>query len=170
MIRSPLLDTDSTMTLYKVYNLPIYNPTIGKSLSYQLEGSNLAITKDNNYLSILTEAEFIQCTLAQGHFCNLNTTLYHIDYSNWCLVAMFLLENNRINKDCKLSVINITGPKAIYLDQGLWAISVEKPTQMEIRCPEVTQVKALKPPITLINLQPACGAFSPGVKLPPYFK
>ena len=113
MIRIPLLDTDSTMTLYKVYNLPIYNPTIGKSLSYQLEGSNLAITKDNNYVSILTEAEFIQCTLAQGHFCSLNTVLYHIDYSNWCLVAMFLKENNRINKDCKLSVTNITGPQAI---------------------------------------------------------
>ena len=170
MIRIPLLDTDSTMTLYKVYNLPIYNPTIGKSLSYQLEGSNLAITKDNNYVSILTEAEFIQCTLVQGHFCSLNTALYHIDYSNWCLVAMFLKENNRINKDCKLSVTNITGPQAIYLDQGLWAISVKKPTQMEIRCPKVTQVKSLKPPITLINLQPACSAFSPGVKLPPYFK
>ena len=125
------------MTLYKVYNLPIYNPTIGKSLSYQLEGSNLAITKDNNYVSILIEAEFIQCTWAQGHFCNLNTALYHIDYSNWCLVAMFLKENNRINKDCKLSVTNITGPQAIYLDQRLWAISVEKPTQMEIRCPRV---------------------------------
>ena len=147
-----------------------YNTTIGKSLSYQLEGSNLAITKDNNYVSILIEAEFIQCTLAQGHFCNLNTALYHIDYSNWCLVAMFLKENNRINKDCKLSVTNITGPQAIYLDQGLWAIYVEKPTQMEIRCPKVTQVKSLKPPITLINLQPACSAFSSGVKLPPYFK
>ena len=66
MIRIPLLDTDSTMTLYKVYNLPIYNPIIGKSLLYQLEGSNLTITKDNNYVSILTEAEFIQCTLVQG--------------------------------------------------------------------------------------------------------
>ena len=57
---------------------------------------------------------------------------------------MFLKENNRINKDCKLSVTNITGPQAIYLDQGLWAISVEKPTQMEIRCPKVTQVKISK--------------------------
>ena len=71
MIRIPLLDTDSTMTLCKAYILPIYNPTIGKSLSYQLEGSNLATTTDNNYVSILTEAEFIQCTLAQGHFLQL---------------------------------------------------------------------------------------------------
>ena len=136
MIRIPLLDTDSTMTLYKVYNLTIYNPTIGKSLSYQLEGSNLAITKDNNYVSILTEAEFIQYTLAQGHFCNLNTALYHIDYSNWCLVAMFLKENNRINKDCKLSVTNITGPQAIYLDQGLWAISVESLLKWRLDVPK----------------------------------
>ena len=127
MIRTPLLDTDSAMTLYKIYNLPIYNPTIGKSLSYDLEGSNLAITKDNSYVTILTEAEFIQCTLAQGHFCSLNTALYHIDYSRWCLVAMFLKQNNRINKDCQLTITNITGPQAIYLDQGLWAISVDKP-------------------------------------------
>ena len=170
MIRIPLLDTDSAMILYKVYNLPIYNPIIGKSLSYILEGSNLAITKDNSYVTVLTEAEFIQCTLAQDHFCSLNTALYHIDYSKWCLVAIFLKQDNRINKDCQLTVTNITGPQAIYLDQGLWAISVDMPTQMEIKCPKVTQVKSLKPPITLVNLQPACSAFSPGVKLPPYFK
>ena len=125
MIRIPLLDTDSAMTLYKVYNLPIYNPTIGKSLSYNLEGSSLAVTKDNSYVTILTEAEFIQCTLAQGHFCSLNTALYHIDYSEWCLVAMFLKQDNRINNDCQLTVTNITGPQAIYLNQGLWAISVD---------------------------------------------
>ena len=83
---------------------------------------------------------------------------------------MFLKQDNRINKDCQLTVANITGLQAIYLDQGLWAISIDKPMQMEIRCPKVTQVKSLKPLITLVNLQPACSAFSPGVKLPPYFK
>ena len=98
MIKIPLLDSDSTMTLYKIHNLPIYNPDIGKSLSCQLEGSNLAVTKDNSYVTILTEAEFIQCTLAQGHFCSLNTALYHIDCSKWYLAAMFLKQNDQINK------------------------------------------------------------------------
>ena len=125
VIRIPLLDTDSAMTPYKVYNLPIYNPTIGKSLSYILEGSNLAITKDNSYVTILTEAEFIQCTLAQGHFCSLNTALYHIDYSKWCLVTMFLKQDNMINKDCQLTVTNITGSQAIILtkDYGLYLLT-----------------------------------------------
>ena len=170
MIKIPLLDTDSTMTLYKTYNLPIFHPDIAKSLAYELEGSNLAITQDRNYVTILTESEFIKCTLAQGHFCSLNTALYHIDYSKWCLAAMFLKDNDRINKYCTLTMTNITGPQAMYLDQGSWAISVEKPTQMEIRCPQVTQVKSLKPPITFITLQPACSGFSPEVKLPPYFR
>ena len=68
---------------------------------------------------------------------------------------MFLEQNGRINKDCQLAVTNITVPQAIYLDQGLWAIPIDKPTQMEIRCSKVTQVKSLKPPITFVNLQPA---------------
>ena len=59
---------------------------------------------------------------------------------------MFLKQNDRINEYCSLSITNITGPQAIYLDQGSWAISIEMPTQMEIRCPQVTQVKSLNTP------------------------
>ena len=170
MIKIPLVDIDSTMTLYKTYNLPIFHPDIGKPLAYEPEGSNLAFTQDRNYVTILTESEFIQCTLAQGDFCSLNTALYHIDYSKWCLVAMFLKDNDRINKYCTLTMTNITGPQAMYLDQGSWAISIEKSSQMQIRCPQVTQVKSLKSPITFITLQPAFSGFSPEVKLPPYFR
>ena len=47
VIRIPLTDLDSSMNLCKIYNLPIYNHHIGKYLKYQLEGTNLAITKDN---------------------------------------------------------------------------------------------------------------------------
>ena len=89
---------------------------------------------------------------------------------NCVLLPCFSKQNDRINKDCQLAVTNITGSQAIYLDQGLWAISIDNSTQMEIRCPNVTQVKSLKPPITFVNLQPACSVFSLGVKLPPYFK
>ena len=85
----------------------------------------MAITQDRNYVTILTESEFIQCILAQGHFCSLNTALYHIDYSKWSLAAMFLKDNDRINKYCTLTMTNITGSQAMYLDQVSWAISVE---------------------------------------------
>ena len=46
MIRIPFIDLDCTMTLFKIYNLPIFNHDIGKSLKCRLDGNNLAATKD----------------------------------------------------------------------------------------------------------------------------
>ena len=158
------------MNLYKIHNLPIYNHCIGKSLKYQLEGANVAITKDNKCATILSDMEFIRCTLADGHFCDLNTGLYHVDPNQWYITAMFFKDNDKISTYCKVAINNITGPQASYLDQGHWAISIEKPTPMEIKCEDQSHVKTLQPPITFINPQPACSAFSSTIKLPPYFK
>ena len=38
------------------------------------------------------------------------------------------------------------------------------------RCTAHTYVKTLNPPLTFITLQPSCSAFSPEIKLLPYFK
>ena len=114
--------------LYKIYNLPIYHQNIGKSLIYQIEGNNLDITKDNKYAIILSDSDFIKCTLAQGHFCILNTVLYYLGTNPMCLTALFLKDNNKIDKQCKLAISNINGPQANYLDQGIWAISVTEET------------------------------------------
>ena len=119
MIRIPLIDLDSGMNLYKIYNLPIYNHHIGKSLKYQLKGTNLAITKDNKYATILSDTEFIRCTLADGHFCDLNTGLYHVDTNQWYVTAMFFKDNDKISNYCRVAIHNITGPHVSYLDQGL---------------------------------------------------
>ena len=88
-----------------------------------------------------------------------------------CLTALFLKDSNKIQNQCTtLAVTNITGPQANYLDQGNWAISITKPTQMEVKCSDHSVIKTLQPPITVINLHPACSAFSPLIKLPQYFK
>ena len=170
MKRILLIDLDSVMNLYKIYNLPIYNHNIGKSLQCVLEGTNLAITKDNKYAAILPDTEFLQCTLADGHFCALNTGLYHVDMSQWCVTTLFFKDGSRIDNFCRLALSKITGPQANYLDQGLWAIFVEVPVLMEVKCEDHSHVKILETPFTLINLQPACSAFSSVIKLLPYFK
>ena len=137
---------------------------------YKTEGNNLAVTKDNKHATILSDTEFVQCTLAQGHFCSLNTALHHIASNTTCLTAIFLRDNDKINKQCKSAITNITDPQANYLDQGNWAISVKEPTQMEMKCTDHTHVKTLQPPITSLNLQSACSALLPKIKLPPYLK
>ena len=112
MIRIPLIDLELGMNLYKIYNLPIYNHCIGKALKYQLEGTNLAITKDNKYATTLSDSQFIRCTLADGHFCDLNTGLYHINTNQWCVVAMIFKDNDKISTYCRVTVHNIIGPLA----------------------------------------------------------
>ena len=170
LIKIPLVDVDSTMTLHKVYNLPIFHPHIGRSLQYNIEGNNLATTKDRNYLTLLSEAEFVECTLAQGHFCSLKKTLDHTTNSDLCVSSLFLRNDKLIEKNCKLSITNFTKPKAIYLDQGHWAISLKDTDQMEISCNLHTYVITINQPLTFVTLQPACSAFSLDIKLPPYFK
>ena len=83
---------------------------------------------------------------------------------------MFFKDNDKISDHCRLALYNITGPQAHYLDQGLRDTSVDTPIPMEIKCKDCSHVKTLQPPFTLINLQPACNAFSSTIKLPPYFK
>ena len=170
MITIPLIDLDSGMNLYKIYNLPILHQDIQKSLKYELESNNLAITKDNKYATLLADTELLTCTLAEGHFCSLNNGLYHVDNNKWCVTVLPFKNSNKIKIFCKVEMANITGPQANYLDQVNWAISVIDPTHMEIRCEDHTHVKTLQPPSTMVNLQPACNAFSSELKLPPYFK
>ena len=128
VIRISLIDPDSGMNLYKIYNLPIYNHHIGKSLKYQLEGTNLAINKDNKYATILSDMELIRCTLADGHFCDLNTGLYHVDTNKWYVTIMFFKDNDKISTYCRVAIHNITGPQAKDLGQGLWVISMRHPS------------------------------------------
>ena len=47
-----------------------------------MEGNKLAVNKDNKHATILSDSEFIQCTLSQGLFCSLNIALHHIDSNN----------------------------------------------------------------------------------------
>ena len=90
--------------------------------------------------------------------------------SKWCLTALFLQNDELINENCEMSVSNVTSPEAIYLDEGDWAIATVEPDQMEVTGRAQKYVISLNPPLTLVNLQPACSAFSSKLKLPPYLR
>ena len=170
LVKIPLVDNQSSLNLYKIYNLPIYNPAIDKSVKYNIEGNSIAISSDNNYATLPSDTEFIECTLASGHFCSLKSALYHMYTSKWCLTALYLKNDDLISQNCELHVSNVTSPEAIYLDEGHWAISTMTNDQMEITCTAHKHVVSLNPPLTLVKLQPACTAFSSQLKLPPYFR
>ena len=75
-----------------------------------------------------------------------------------------------IDENYKMSVTNVTGSEATYLNQCNWAAVTMEPDQIEISYNSHRHVISIEPPLTLVNLQPACSAFSARFKLPPYFK
>ena len=170
LVKIPLVDNQSALSLYKIYNLPVYNPKIDKSLKYNIEGNSIAISSDMKYATIPSDSEFMECTLASGHFCSLRSALYHMHYSNLCITSLFLKNDDLINENCEMNISNVTSPEAIYLDDGNWAIATMNSDQMEITCTDQKHVVSLNPPLSLVKLQPACTAFSSKLKLPPYFR
>ena len=102
-----------------------------------------------NYATIPSETKFIECTLASGHFCNLRSALYHMQSSNWCIFALFMKNEDLINANCGMSITNITGPVAIYLDQGNWAVATMEPDQMEVSLPSSETYNFFEPSINL---------------------
>ena len=127
LFKIPFVDNHSVLNLYKIYNLPAFNPTISKSVKYNIEGKSIAVSHDKRYATIPTDSEFIECTLASGHFCSLRSALYHMQTSKWCLTALFMKNDELINENCEMSVSDITSPEAIYLDEGNWAIATVEP-------------------------------------------
>ena len=67
--------------------------------------------------------------------------------SQWCVTALFFKDDDTIDIYCRLALSNITGPQVNYLDQGLWAISVEVPVPMEVKCKDHSYVKTLETPV-----------------------
>lgn len=170
LIKLPLIDHDSSLDLYRIYNLPIFNPSIDKALAYHIEANTLAVSKDRKYATIPTDSEFLECTLASGHFCNIRSALYFMQSSKMCIFSLFLKDEIAINDNCEMKVMNITGPLALYLDQGTWAIATTDTEQMEVTCSLQKHTISIEPPLSIVNLEPACSVFSAKFKLPPYFK
>ena len=64
----------------------------------------MVIAKDNKYATVLSDTEFIRCTLAEGYFFNLNTGLYHVDANQCRVTSIFFKDSDRISKYCKVAI------------------------------------------------------------------
>ena len=134
LIKLQLIDNDSSLDLSRIYSLPLFNPSINKALTYQLEANTLAVSKDGNYATFCTESEFLECTLASRHFCNIRSALYHMQSYEMCIISLFLKDEIAIDENCEMKVTNITGPLALYLDESTWVIATTDTEQIEVTC------------------------------------
>ena len=122
------------MNLYKAYNLPMLHPILQVHAQYELENTYLATVTDGMLITLPTALDVKLCLMTNGHLCMFNQALYPVEQTNWCIYALFLNNEEQIERNCYLKTINRTTNLAYNMDGYLWAISALATEKLQIRC------------------------------------
>ena len=100
------------------------NPILHVYAQYELESSYIATVMDGMFVTLPTALDVRLCLMMNGHLCMFNQALYPVEQMDWCVYALFINDEEHIEKNCVLKTINQTTNLAYSLDGYLWAISV----------------------------------------------
>ena len=59
-------------------------------------------------LTLPTALDVRLCLMTNGHLCMFNQALYPVEQTNWCVYALFINNEERIEKNCILKAMNRT--------------------------------------------------------------
>ena len=102
----PLIDQSLQMNLYKIYNLPMLHPILHVHAQYELESSYIATVMDGMFIMLPTALDVRLCLMTNGHLCMFNQALYPVEQMDWCVYALFINDEDHIEKNCVLRTIN----------------------------------------------------------------
>ena len=163
----PLVDQSLQMNLYKVYNLPMLHPILHVHAQYELESSYLATVMDGMFITLPTALDVKLCLMTNGHLRMFNQALYPVEQTNWCIYALFINDEEQIERNCFfLKTINRTTNLAYSLDGYLWAISALATEKLQLRCVMETRVLTIKPPLQIVDIGNGCEAYSASIYIP----
>ena len=162
----PLVDQSLQMNLYKIYNLPMLHPTLHVHAQFELESSYIATVMDGMFVTLPTALDVRLCLMTNGHLCMFNQALYPVEQTDWCVYALFINNEEHIEKNCILRTINRTTNLAYSLDGYLWAISALATEKLQIRCVMETHIIMIKPPLQIVDVGNGCKAYSASIYIP----
>ena len=104
--------------------------------------------------------------MTNRHLCMFNQALYPVEQMNWCVYALFINNEDQIEKNCILRTINRTTNLAYSLDGYLWAISTLATEKLQLRCVMETHIITIKPPLQIVDIGNGCKAYSASIYIP----
>ena len=162
----PLIDQSLQMNIYKIYNLPMLHPILQVHAQYELESSYIATVMDGMFIMLPTALDVRLCLMTNGHLCMFNQALYPVEQTDWCVYALFINNENCIEKNCVFRTINRTTNLAYSLDGYLWAISALATEKLQLRCVMVTHIITIQPPLQIVDIGNGCEAYSASIYIP----
>ena len=117
LLTIPVLDKTLELNIYQGHNLPAIPPGQRVEALYQLESKYFVIGKHGMYITLPTEQLVRTCLQTELAICILEQALYPalypVKHMTWCVYALFMDDEERIKRDCKYSVTEVSGNRAI---------------------------------------------------------
>ena len=117
-------------------------------------------------ITLPTALDVRLCLMMNGHLCMFKQALYTMEQMNSCIYALFIDDENQIERNCILKTINRTTNLANNLDGYLWAIIALATEKLQIRCGMETNVITIKPPLQIVDIGNGCEAYSASIYIP----
>ena len=166
LLTIPLMDKSLKLNIYQIHSLPALQPTLGVIARYQIENKYIAIDDHGLFIAMPDEIEVRICLVTRGGLCMMNQALHPVDTVDWCMYALFIQNEERIIKDCKLKFNTKNTTLAESLGGYLWVVSSLIGNSITVRCLEDNHVIEIQHPIQIIEIGNGCEGYSPSVKIP----
>ena len=181
VISLPLLDLNGEFEIYKAISIPLPLPiaSTGNSelsnmvATYDLETPNFMINMQRTSYALLSPEETQRCNDHLVNFCALETTIFPINLSKLCVIALFTQNKENIGQFCRKTVrLDTLLPTAVHLFHNFWVIAGKKEIRFSTVCHGLnTNQKTIivKPPLGVIQLEKSCFASSDFLTLAPLY-
>ena len=130
----PLADKSLQMDLYRAYNLSELHPELKIQFSHVLEGEYLTISMSQTYAAIPMSHEICICLASWGHLCILNTALYLVDKTEWCMYVLFTRSPDLIREQCLVDSHVRHANLTLNLDGYISAVSSLASDRIQVCC------------------------------------
>ena len=166
LLTIPIIDSTLELNIYRIHNLPALPLGHKIATTYLLEGDYFAIGKHRVYTALPNERSIQVCLESNLAICMIGQALYPTMHITWCIYALFVEDEARVQRDCKYEVKPFLDNRAQSLGGYMWAISSIEQEQLQIRCLKETQVIQIRPPLQVVYIGNGCEGYSPSMYIP----
>ena len=104
LLTIPIIDSTLELNVYCVHNLPAIPLGHKIATTYLLEGDYFAIGKHGVYAALPNERSIQVCLESDLAICMIGQALYPTMHITWCIYALFVEDEARVQRDCKYEV------------------------------------------------------------------
>ena len=145
--------------------------TLSAVAKYDISAEALMINEDRTKYTLLSGKDYYACNNRYIPLCNQKSPIYQINLSKSCVIDLFLMNKENVQRNCKSMVyLNSRLPIAEYVHSGVWIVATSDVMKFTIVCQDWSGMQGevvVHPPLGVIRLNKTCGAANDYLSLTP---